>query len=121
MIVSTIRPTPGVEVRDSSSNSKANNNSSSSLLRSGECLRLISRYSIPQSKKFEVKPEQNSQTEITTEDRKKRMYWTDEDFNLLRAQSLLKYSRKRMAQLLKRDDRLIFSKLQKHGNNLIEV
>jgi hypothetical protein len=26
-----------------------------------------------------------------------------------------------MANILKRDDRLIFSKLQKHGNNLIEV
>jgi hypothetical protein len=26
-----------------------------------------------------------------------------------------------MASILGRDDRLIFSKLQKHGNNLIEV
>jgi hypothetical protein len=50
--------------------------------------------------------------------REKRQYWTEEDFNLLRAQSLLKFTRKRMAGLLHRDDRLIFSKLQKHGNNL---
>jgi hypothetical protein len=35
--------------------------------------------------------------------------------------SLLNFSRKEMARFLKRDDRLIFSKIQKHNKNLEAV
>lgn len=50
-----------------------------------------------------------------------RLYWSTEEFNQLRALSLLGFKRKQMATLLKRDDRLIFSKLQKHMINLASV
>jgi len=66
-----------------------------------------------QENRWKLQPNQKS--------REKRVEWKEEEFNLLRAQSLLNFSRKRMAYVLRRDDRLIFSKLQKHILNLIAV
>jgi len=50
-----------------------------------------------------------------------RKIWSDAEFHLLRALSLLSYPRKAMQTALNRDGCLIFSKLQKHKKTLEHV
>jgi hypothetical protein len=50
-----------------------------------------------------------------------RKQWTADEFNHLRAQSLLKFQRIRMASLLRRDKQKVFSKIQKHKEILETV
>jgi hypothetical protein len=69
-------------------------------------------------KNHDKKPQKNTAKRNKDGKRGGRLYWSSEEFNQLRALSLLDFKRKQMATLLKRDDRLIFSKLQKHMINL---
>lgn len=57
------------------------------------------------------KTKSNDKNKKNTSNREKRQQWKPNEFNHLRALSLLGYKRKLMANELYRDDRLIFSKL----------